>query len=88
MLLGMQQEQIAVRLPSELLHQLDELVAEGTYASRAAAVRAGLVVLLATSRERALDRAIVDGYRRVPPSDDELAAAHASMREAIAGEPW
>lgn len=81
-------EQIAVRLPHELLADLDDLVARGVYASRAAAVRAGVETITELQRRRATDRAIVDGYRRVPPNVTEVDAAVASLRDAIAEEPW
>lgn len=81
-------EQIAVRLPRELLAGLDDLVARGVYASRTAAVRAGVEAITELQRRRATDRAIVDGYRRVPPSVPEVDAAVASLRDAIAEEPW
>jgi Arc/MetJ-type ribon-helix-helix transcriptional regulator len=81
-------EQIAVRLPEEQLAVLDDLVARGAYATRAAAVRAGIEAVLELDRRRQADRTIVDGYQRTPPTDAERAAAIASLREAIAEEPW
>jgi Arc/MetJ-type ribon-helix-helix transcriptional regulator len=81
-------EQIAVRLPEELLDVLDDLVARGVYASRAAAVRAGIEAVVEIDRQRAVDAAIVEGYRRVPPTEAEDRAAHASLRESILEEPW
>jgi Arc/MetJ-type ribon-helix-helix transcriptional regulator len=81
-------EQIAVRLPEELLAVLDDLVDRGVYESRAAAVRAGIEAVLELDRRRLTDRAIVDGYRRLPPTTSERAAAIASLRDAIAEEPW
>jgi Arc/MetJ-type ribon-helix-helix transcriptional regulator len=88
MLIGMSTEQIAVRLPEELLAELDELVARGVFESRAAAVRAGIELITAAARRRAIDRAVVEGYRRTPPTRAEELAAMASLREAIAEEPW
>jgi Arc/MetJ-type ribon-helix-helix transcriptional regulator len=81
-------EQIAVRLPREQLDALDDLVDRGVYTSRAAAVRAGVATITALEERRSIDEAIVDGYRRVPPTPEEDAAALASLREAIAEEPW
>ncbi len=88
MLIGMQTQQVAVRLPLALLATVDRLVAEGVYPSRAAAVRAGLEAIAEAERGRAIDDAVVAGYTRVPPTDDEDAAALTSLREAIAEEPW
>lgn len=80
--------QVAVRLPQELLSDLDALVASGVYPTRAAAVRAGVQAITALERRRQTDRAIVDGYRRIPPTAAEHDAAIASLRDAIAEEPW
>jgi len=88
MILGMASEQIAVRLPQQLLSDLDQLVADGRYESRAAAVRAGVEAVTELERRRQIDRAIVDGYRRIPPTPSEDAAALTSLRDAIAEEPW
>lgn len=81
-------EQIAVRLPVRQLALLDELVDRGVYETRAAAVRAGIEAVVELDRRHQDDRAIVEGYRRVPPTDAEKAAAIASLRDAIAEEPW
>jgi len=84
----MQTRQVAVRLPVALLAAVDRLVAEGVYASRAAAVRAGLEAVAEAARRRAIDDAVVAGYRRVPRTPAEEAAARASLRQAIVDEPW
>ena len=81
-------EQIAVRLHEELLIELDALVASGAYESRAAAVRAGVEAIVVLKRRQQTDRAIVEGYRRTPPTTVEHDTAIASLRDAIAEEPW
>lgn len=88
MLPHMATEQIAVRLNRERLVLLDELVRRGVYESRAAAVRAGIDVVVELDRRRAVDAAIAEAYRDMPPTEAERAAAVASLREAIAEEPW
>jgi Arc/MetJ-type ribon-helix-helix transcriptional regulator len=84
----MASEQIAVRLPKDLLAKLDELVRAGLYESRAAAVRAGVEAIAQIERRREVDRSIVEGYKRTPPTLAEEAAALESLRQAIAEEPW
>lgn len=84
----MASEQIAVRLPDTLLRELDELVASGTYASRAAAVRAGVEAVTTAQRRYRIDQAIVEGYGQLPQTAAEAAAAIASTVEAIGEEPW
>ena len=88
MLKRMATEQIAVRLPNELLAGLDNLVRSGVFESRAAAVRAGIEAIMAIEERRQVDRDVVDGYRRIPITDAERAAAIASLRDAILEEPW
>jgi hypothetical protein len=39
-------------------------------------------------RRQQTDRAIVEGYRRTPPTTVEHDGAIASLRDAIAEEPW
>lgn len=81
-------EQIAVRIPGELLAGLDCLVESGVYESRAAAVRAGVEAIMAIEQRRQVDRDVVEGYRRKPITDAEREAAVASLRDAILEEPW
>jgi Arc/MetJ-type ribon-helix-helix transcriptional regulator len=88
MLIGMHTRQVAVRLPEDLLATVDRLVTAGVYPSRAAAVRAGLEAVADAERRRAVDVAVVDGYRRIPPTASEDAAATSSLRDAIAEEAW
>ena len=81
-------EQIAVRLPAELMAVLDDLVTRGVYESRAAAVRAGIEVVVELDRRRLTDLAVIEGYRRMPPTEAEREAAIASLRDAILEERW
>ena len=81
-------EQIAVRLPDELVAGLDELVSRGLYESRAAAVRAGIEAVMEMERRRQVDRDVIEGYRRTPLTKAERNAAVASLRDAILEEPW
>ena len=81
-------EQIAVRLPRELLDEIDDLVARGVYESRAAAVRAGVEAVAESERRRQVDEALIAGYRRRPAGPAEREGAIASLRDAIREEPW
>ena len=71
-----------------LLDQLDELVASGNAQSRSEAVRRALEEMLDRRRRRQIGEAIVEAYRRVPETDDELVWAAHSTRAMIAEEPW
>jgi len=78
--------QTIVQLSDQLVAMLDERAQrEGT--SRSAIIRAAVEAWLADDADAAIDRAIIDGYRRHPPAiptDLEEAAAIAS----IEAEPW
>jgi len=80
--------QLALRLPDDLTKALDALVAEGRYATRTDAVRQAVRDLLDRERRRAIDEALVDGYRRLPPTADEERWADDAGRRMIAEEPW
>jgi Arc/MetJ-type ribon-helix-helix transcriptional regulator len=79
---------ITVRLSEERMRRLDKLVSDNAYPSRAAAVTDAIDRLLREEEERALDRAIVEGYTRVPPTPDEEAWAEWSTHESIREDPW
>ena len=51
-------------------------------------VRAGIEAIARVEQERRIDRAIVDGYSRLPPTEAEDHAALVSLSEAILEEPW
>jgi Arc/MetJ-type ribon-helix-helix transcriptional regulator len=79
---------ITVRLSEERTARLDALVASGAYPSRAAALTAAVDRLVEDEERRAIDRALVEGYTRVPPTAAEDEYAEASSRESIREEPW
>lgn len=71
------------RLSKDLLARVDELGRSGAYKSRAAAVRAGIEAVAQLERPRAVDQAIIEGYKRTPPTAADEAAALGSLRDAI-----
>jgi Arc/MetJ-type ribon-helix-helix transcriptional regulator len=79
---------ITLRISEERLEQLDQLVARGDYRSRAAALTTALDRLLAEEREQAIDRAIVDGYTRIPPTAEEDTNARAAGIRSVREERW
>jgi len=80
--------QLVTRVPDEVVNVIDEMVREGVFASRSDAVRAGLRAITDRCRRDAVGQAIVDGYRRVPPSDDDLLWPDTATAAMIAEEPW
>ena len=80
--------QIAVKLPDELVRELDELVAQGHYSSRSSAVRRAVEMIVSRQRRDALEEAYAKGYRQAPESENELAEAKRLAAQAIDDEPW
>ena len=80
--------QIAVKLPDALVQDLDNLVAQGIFPNRSAAVRRAVEAIVARQRRDDLDRAYVEGYRRWPESELEMAEAERLAEQAIEDEPW
>ena len=78
---------ITVRMSEDRVRAIDELVAPGR-ASRAAVIAEAIDKLVRDLEEEAIDRAIVEGYRRIPQTDEELEWAEWSARESIREEPW
>lgn len=80
--------QIATRLSEDDVAQLDVLVAQGRFESRADAVRAAVASFLDAERRRRVGEAIAEGYRRLPQTDEELTVAEANVHRLVAEEPW
>jgi Arc/MetJ-type ribon-helix-helix transcriptional regulator len=80
--------QLVTRVDQELVEAVDRLVAGGVVASRSEAVRLGLEQLVDRARRAEIAAAILDGYRRIPQSDDELRRADDGLRALVAEEPW
>jgi Arc/MetJ-type ribon-helix-helix transcriptional regulator len=80
--------QIAVRIPDEIVAELRQLVDKGLYPTMADAIRDGARRLVHEQRQRAIDEAMIEGYRRIPPTAAEQSWADRSGRELIAEEPW
>jgi Arc/MetJ-type ribon-helix-helix transcriptional regulator len=78
--------QIAVRLNDDELKRLDSAVADGSFRTRAEAVRAGIRLLGRASRESRIAASYRDAYA-VPLTEDEtqmLDAAAALLGDALA----
>ena len=81
-------EQIAVRPPEDVVERLNELISSGRFGSKAEAVRAAIGSMLEAERRRELGDRIAEGYRRVPQTDEEVAAATEAAVRSIHEEPW
>lgn len=80
--------QVVTRLDDKLVADLDGLVADGLVANRSEAVRIGLERLVEEHRRQRIGAEIVEGYKRHPETDEELAQAEQATRALIEEEPW
>lgn len=79
--------QTLVQLTDKLLRRLDERAArEGR--SRSALIRDAIEAYLVDEERDEITRQIIEGYERMPETDEEMAVAEAEAREAIREEPW
>ncbi|HEX3289885.1 MAG TPA: hypothetical protein VHR46_00730 [Gaiella sp.] len=74
-------------MSEDRVRAIDELVASGR-ASRAAVIVEAIDLLVAELERERIDREIVEGYRRVPGTDEELEWAEVATIESIREEPW
>ena len=78
---------ITVRMSDDRVAAIDELVASGR-ASRAAVIVEAIDRLVEQLESERIDREIVEGYTRIPQTDEELEWAEWSTRESLREEPW
>jgi len=80
--------QFVTRLDNSLAERVDSLVEAGVLASRSEAVRLGLEALTDRLERERIGRQIVEGYQRMPETEEELAWADQSLEEMLYEEPW
>jgi metal-responsive CopG/Arc/MetJ family transcriptional regulator len=79
--------QTLVQLTDDLLRRLDERAARESR-SRSVLIREAIEAYLHDEERARITREIIEGYERMPPSDEEMAIAEANAREAVEEEPW
>jgi len=78
---------IAISLPADMLEVVEkERVAKGE--SRSEFFRRAVEALLRQQREHAEVERYVQGYQKVPESDEEVEAAHRAGSAILTEEPW
>jgi len=83
----MSRTQTLVQFTTDLLRRLDERAArEGR--SRSALIRDAIEAYLHDEERDRITREIIEGYERIPPTEEEMAIAELEAREAIREEPW
>lgn len=81
----MARAQTLVQLNDRLLAALDQYAAK-VGRNRSEVIRSAIEQFLEESLEDDIDRAIVEGYRKIPQEADAL--IEAAARDSIAAEPW
>ncbi len=79
---------ITVRMADERVARIDELVRAESYESRAGFIVDAINRLVHELEQREIDRGIVEGYTRIPPTAEETRWAEISGIESIREEPW
>ena len=80
--------QIAVKLPDDVVAEVDAWVLRGRFTSRSEAFRVALDDMLRHIQRSAIDESIVEGYERHPETATEMADVHRLSVETIDEEPW
>lgn len=80
--------QVVARLNDDLVAAVDDLVTDGVFESRSDAIRRALEFVVDQQRRKRIGEAIVEGYRRVPQTEDEIAWADEATIAMIEEEPW
>ena len=65
--------QLAIRLPDELLAELDWLVVRCEYSNRTEAMRTAIEVMIRREKSRAIDEQYIAAYTKWPQTEEELA---------------
>jgi metal-responsive CopG/Arc/MetJ family transcriptional regulator len=65
--------QLAIRLPDELIKDLDWVVIRLKYDSRTEAMRDALIKLIDQERRRQIDEQYIEAYTRMPQTEEEMA---------------
>jgi Arc/MetJ-type ribon-helix-helix transcriptional regulator len=80
--------QFVTRLDDSLAERVDSLVVAGALTSRSEAVRLGLEELVDRLERERIGRQIVEGYERIPETEEELEGIDEELEEMLAEEPW
>jgi Arc/MetJ-type ribon-helix-helix transcriptional regulator len=80
--------QIAVKLPDDLVDELDRLVQGGAFDSRSHAIRTGIEAMVAGQHRQEIDQRFRDGAARLPETTEEIDEATALAISSIHEEPW
>jgi Arc/MetJ-type ribon-helix-helix transcriptional regulator len=81
-------DQLAIRVTNDLMDSIDNLIAQGRFATRADLVRTAVAALVEREQRRSIGEAIAEGYRRIPQTDEDVEEVTARAIRSIHEEPW
>ncbi|MDO8390650.1 MAG: hypothetical protein Q7V57_09195 [Actinomycetota bacterium] len=80
--------QLALRLPDDLLADLDWLVVRCNYSSRTEAMRTAIEAAIKAERSRQIDEQYIEAYTRMPQTEEELADLAWQSTPDLDDEDW
>ena len=80
--------QLVTRVEPALVEGIDGLIAAGLFETRSDVVRAAIERLLDRHRRDEIGRRIVEGYQRIPQTEEELEGVDEATIAMILEEPW
>jgi Arc/MetJ-type ribon-helix-helix transcriptional regulator len=80
--------QLVTRVEPEMVDAIDSLIAAGAYETRSDVVRAAIGGLVDRHRRDEIGRQIVEGYRRMPQTEEELDGVDEAAVAMVLEEPW
>lgn len=83
----MSRTQTLVQLTDDLVARLDERAAR-TGRNRSSLIREAVEEYLHDEIEAEISRQIIEGYKRMPETEDEMKWAERNAIESIREEPW
>jgi hypothetical protein len=75
-------------MPDEGVAKIDAFVAGGTHPTRASFIVEAINRLVDELEQQRIDRSIIEGYTRIPPTPEETRWAELSGIDSIREEPW
>jgi Arc/MetJ-type ribon-helix-helix transcriptional regulator len=80
--------QLVTRIDASMEAAMDALVESGRFESRSEIVRVAVEALIDADRRRKIGEAIIEGYERMPETEEELELARIISTAMIEAEPW
>ena len=80
--------QLVTRIDTSMAAAMDALIDSGRFESRSEIVRSAVEAVIDADRRRKIGEQIIEGYERIPLTEEELAEVRAISIATIEAEPW